>query len=111
MEGAGSMNNRKYREMCKPHADMDTANKALNAFMEAVQEARERFLIPNVVVSVATFYEANGDELEAATFGQWGDQLRHESMIAWTLGQIQRDRQNMIAGLQKAAMRAGGVRG
>lgn len=46
---------------------------------------------------------------EIGSHAGWGDELRMESLVAHTLGQLQRDRQNRIAELM-SPIKAGGMR-
>ncbi len=100
-----------YREMSKPFSSMQEANAALQAFMDELGELRKKHKLPDVYFCVRISYEKDGEELPAMTHGGYGDSLEHESMLAFAIGQVQSDRQEMISDLMKRGMRAALRRG
>ena len=88
-----------YRELDVPFESQTEANAALDGFWSDLAEARKRHRIPDVVASIRiTFQDAEG-EAQVFTSCEFGDVLRHEAMVAHTLGQLQSERQQRIAKL------------
>lgn len=97
----------KYRALSEPFASAGDADKALAAFWRLVEAARDLHKIPDVIVTVGLSYMADGDECDVSTDAQYGDLLRHESLVATTFGRIQAERQALIGKILAKAVMVG----
>lgn len=85
-------NPERYARCAMPFANAEEANAATKAFLEAVSAAREEYLIANVSVVIK-------DSMTEGVFmnrSHYGDVMEAETMLAYGLGQANRDRRRVI---------------
>lgn len=86
-----------YREMSKPHASLEEANKEITAFEEAVFELRKKHKIADVYIVISdSMINEEGKEGQFFLTFQMGDALKSEGMLAYALGRAQKERQERI---------------
>ncbi len=92
-----------YREMEKPFPNVADAANAIDKFWDEVYALRVKHRIADVhlVIAVNAIGDT-GNEGRIALNGHIGSQLNAESMIAYAIGMVQAERQQMIAELVSA---------
>ena len=88
---------RNYRMMSQPHASKEEANKALESFFQAVEEARKEFRIMDVHVIVKVNFQHEDTEGSAMASAHFGNTLEAVPMCAWALGQEESDMRAKIS--------------
>lgn len=92
-----------------PSESAEALNRNIESFCGELYLLREKYAIRDVYIVVATSYlAADGEEVDAMSSLGIGDPLRHEALLAYSLGHVQAERQETIAkllaqGLKKAA--------
>lgn len=88
-----------YREMSIPHASSEALNEALQKFFDEIGELRKKHKMRDVFICVQCGYVAQDgtEEIDAAAHHGMGDSARHEALLAFALGQVQGERQEIIA--------------
>ena len=83
----------------EPFKSQEEAAKAIEGFHDEVAELRVKHKLPDVYVVAELNWEDDGIEsVSMSTFG-FGEQARHEAMLAYALGTVQAERQQRIAQL------------
>ncbi|MEA1999420.1 MAG: hypothetical protein U9N61_08890 [Euryarchaeota archaeon] len=86
-----------YRNMAIPFPSPDETNDALEAFYEAVGEARKKFKITDVHVICKFSFTSGEREIGGLSSAHFGNELEATNMCAWGLGQERVSREAMIA--------------
>jgi hypothetical protein len=106
----GGSNPSRYREMSKPFADNEQAEKALRAFYRGIEALRVECKIPDLVVAMrVTTAGADGEEPESGVVFTFGDLMHAAAIAAFAYGKLQADAQhaveNMVATGKRTARR------
>jgi hypothetical protein len=89
-----------YRELSEPFASSAELEIAGNQFFEELRELRRKHGVPDVYVSLKAAYLADdGDEVSSLMHAGFGNEAEWETMVAFTLGQVQSNRQERTAKL------------
>lgn len=89
----GSANPERYMKCAEPFKTQDEAEQALRDFLDAVEELREKHRIANVAIVVK---DSSWDIGTFMVDGFWGSEMEQETMLAFSLGRAQSDRQERI---------------
>lgn len=101
----------RYRDMSVPHPLMEALNDALKAFQEELSALRVKHKIRDVLVLLQSPYlSADGEEIDAGVHFGFGDAMKHESQLAFTLGVVQGERQEMVAKFMSRGLKKGSTR-
>ena len=88
-----------YKAMSVPHASRQEAEDAVNAFLDEVRAAREKYKIANVVVILETPCLKDGETVWVATMASNGDALMVPALLGYALesqAQTHEDRMNRL---------------
>lgn len=86
-----------YRKMSEPHTSQDAANKALQAFFDAVEKLRNEHHIQDVhVIAKTNAINKDGREQAGILSAHFGHMLEAAPMCAWSLGQAQAEYQQIV---------------
>jgi len=88
-----------YRRLSKPFKTPADAESAVSAFFTRVAKLRKSLKMPNVVLIVEAEYEDGEVEKTVAAHYLMGDSLRHEMMLAYSLGQSRAKREDVMKAL------------
>lgn len=88
-----------YLKMQKPHDSLESANEAINRFMNVIQESRNDLVIAEAHIIVKVRFLHNGDQVEAYSGGHFGNSLEAPAMCAWSIGQAEVERKANISKL------------
>lgn len=95
-----------YRALSQPFESYEAANEAIEAFMTAVRDLREKHRLQNVHVIVSGLAVGPaGEEGRWMTSAHNGDELLAEAMVAWAFGRESVFRQERIAEAVKGTLR------
>ena len=94
-----------YRLMSQPFENGEAANKALDAFFEAVREARQKHRIADVVV--LAMVSAGEKDAKAIAQSTLGDDTNVEGICAWAYGRAAAEREARMASLHRQGRKAG----
>jgi hypothetical protein len=98
----------RYRDMSVPHANMTALNVALEAFQEGVSALRVQHKMRDVLVIVQSPYLAkDGEEIDGGIHFGFGNAMKHESQLAFTLGMVQAERQEATAKMMSRGIKKG----
>ena len=99
-----------YRELSEPFASSEAVNEGLENFFADLGELRKKHKIRDLVVLVSLSYMSQDgtDELDTITQMEYGDAMKHEMMLAHTLGLVQAERQELIAKCLAKGIKRGG---
>lgn len=90
----------RYQMCSEPFADSDAADVAVRAFLDELEAARVKHRIADVSYVIQDSMKT--DSGEAGIFiitGHQGDSAKREAMLAYALGQCQKEREQLIAEL------------
>lgn len=90
----------RYRMCSEPFVDSDAADAAVRAFLDEVEASRVKHRIADVsyVIQDSMVTENDAPGMFIIT-GHQGDSLKREAMLAYALGQCQKERETLIAEL------------
>jgi hypothetical protein len=95
-----------YRELSEPFDSIEDANRACSEFFDKLAVLRKEYRIRDVYcVAQFAYMSDDGREAEGLTSVGFGDQFKHESMLAYSLGVVQTERQEYIGSLMSKALR------
>jgi hypothetical protein len=96
----------RYRKLSEPFESFSKANEALDEFYEGVEALREKCKLPDIhiIVRVNATTEG-GEEADAFSTAHSGDSMLAESMVAYALGRLQRQRQEAIGELLNTGLK------
>jgi hypothetical protein len=99
-----------YRELSTPFESLEQANKNLEAFQTELGEIRKKYKIPDLAICMRiNFVDRDGQEGEAMSVATLGNQFAAEACFAYGLGQVQAERQELLASIlsRSGAMKKG----
>jgi hypothetical protein len=85
-----------FEKASQPFGDRETANKAINGFLDEVYELRKKYGIANVLIGIKDSIKSEGCVMTCA---QFGNSIEQEAMAAYMYGHAVSDRQRMISEL------------
>ena len=100
-----------YRELSKPYASMQEANAKAQEFYRRVGELRKELQISNLYCAIGVTWmgepgtEYEGQEIAGMIPGGFGDSFQHEALLAYALGIVQAERQELIGSLLAKGIR------
>ena len=101
----------RYRDMSVPHPSMEALNQALKEFQEELSALRVKHKLRDLLVIIQSPYlSVDGEEIDAAIHLGFGDAMKHEAQLAFTLGIVQAERQEMVAKFLSRGLKKGGTR-
>lgn len=90
----------RYQVCSAPFADSDEADAAVRAFLDEVEAARVKHRIADVSYVIQDSMKTDSGEPGMFIItGHQGDSLKREAMLAYALGQCQKEREQLIAEL------------
>lgn len=96
----------RYRKLSEPFPDFGKANEALNAFYTELEALREKHKMPDVyVITRVNAMDDDGEEGNAFSTAHFGDSLLAEGMVAYALGRLQKQRQDIIGNLLNTGLK------
>lgn len=95
-----------YREISVPFDSVEAANKALAAFFENVEAARNKHRIPDVVTLCEISHVLDGEELRGSASSFLGDSSRVVTILAREYGAEQQRHEERIALIMAHARKA-----
>jgi hypothetical protein len=91
-----------YRQLSEPFAGRDLANAALESFRDDLEVLREKHKIADVVAVIqVNVADASGEEGLAQAILSFGDPMNRAAMLAYALGTVQNQQQELIGRLLK----------
>lgn len=98
----------RYRDMSVPHPSAEALDQALAEFREELSALRVKHKLRDVLVILQTPYlTTDGEEVDAGIHFGFGDAMKHESQLAFTLGLVQAERQEMVAKMMSRGIKKG----
>lgn len=89
-----------YSKMCIPHESEDAANKAILAFYEKVEQARNQHKISDVLIVIEDNVRyTDGSVGRVMTHAHLGFTLKALPMAAYAFGQLEKDQKKDISRL------------
>lgn len=87
----------RYRMCSEPFADSEAADEAIRAFLDDVEASRVKHRIADVsyIIQDSLVTENDAPGMFIIT-GHQGDSLKREAMLAYALGQCQKERETLI---------------
>ena len=104
-------NHKLYRELSEPFESTEAANAAVKGFSDAVEEARSKFRMRDLYCVMQFDYVTESGEVTGGYTVAFGDEMRHEQMLAYSLGRVQAQRQEAIGKLLRQATLGAGKKG
>jgi hypothetical protein len=95
----GKVDPDRYLRCSEPFADTDEADKAVRAFLDEIEAARVHHRIADVTYVIQDSYRAEDSPAMFIITGHQGDSLKREAMLAYALGQCQKEREELIGKL------------
>lgn len=90
----------RYRMCSAPFANTDEADAAVKAFLDDLEAARVKHRIADVAYVIQDSMKTdNGEPSMFIITGHQGDSLKREAMLAYALGQCQKERETLIGEL------------
>lgn len=90
----------RYRMCSEPFADSDEADRAVRAFCDELEAARVKHRIADVSYIIQDSMQTeSGEPGMFIITGHQGDSMKREAMLAYALGQCQKERETLIAEL------------
>lgn len=90
----------RYRMCSEPFADSDEADAAIRAFVDEIEAARVKHRIADLSYVIQDSMKTDSGEPGMFIItGHQGDSLKREAMLAYALGQCQKEREHLIAEL------------
>lgn len=92
-------NTKLFDEMNKPFASMEEADDSIKKFLEGVGKLREECKIANYLMVLGCSVEAEDGPQEFFSLSQAGDGLKGETLAAYALGHMAKERQERLGAL------------
>lgn len=90
----------RYRMCSEPFPDSDTANEIVKAFLDDIETARVKHKIADFSYVIQDSMKTDSGKTGMFMIaGHQGDVMRQEAMLAYALGQCQKERDHLIAEL------------
>jgi hypothetical protein len=85
----------KYLKLSASH-EPDEANKSIELFFTELGMLREKYGFPDVIAIISLNIKYDSSTGEAITWQQYGDSTKTEMLLAYALGQVQKERRELI---------------
>lgn len=96
----GKADPERYQVCSEAFADSDAADAAIRAFLDELEAARVKHRIADVSYIIQDSMKTDSGEPGMFIItGHQGDSLKREAMLAYALGQCQKEREQLIAEL------------